>query len=161
MINKRNIVSTCVLTAILLVSFSLAAMADDKKAPRDGKNPAFTEEQRAKSFQLITKFHEEVRPLKEDLKDLEYLYEALTQNSNSNIDEIKKIVADMRNLRDKLWTVRKTFQEEFKQQGFPPFLADNYGPGCFNGRNSFKGPHRSFNNHDNDRNGRHHNRDFD
>jgi hypothetical protein len=161
MIKKRNLVLTSALAIILLVGFSLTAMAEDKKAPRDGKHPVITEEQRAESFLLITKFHEEVRPLKEDLRDLEYLYEALAQNSNSNIDEIKKIVADMRNLREKLWTARKTFQEEFKKKGFPSFVSNNFGPGCFNEGGPFDGHSRSFDKHNNRRFDKHHNRGFD
>jgi hypothetical protein len=111
------------LVAILAVSGLAMAQSDKKKG--DGKRhdndrpPQMTEEQIQAAHKLWGDYSDKIRPLKEDLKDLKLLYEALASNSAANTDEVKKIVSDMRAIRDKIAAERKTFFEEYKKSGLP------------------------------------------
>jgi hypothetical protein len=130
-----------------VLSLSLSAWSADKKGtdknpPREGHHDLLTPEQRDFYATGTENYQNKIYPLKEDLRDLHYLYSALTKTDNINIEEIKKVISDMRGVRDKLRAEQIAFQDELKKKGLPPFLghgdddrADDLGAGnCFSDR---------------------------
>ncbi|MDR3154146.1 MAG: periplasmic heavy metal sensor [Deltaproteobacteria bacterium] len=86
-----------------------------------GGPPTLTDEQRAQRRQLFQEYLDKADPVREDLRDQKFIYEALAGNPNASLQDIRDTVAQMRRLRDQLRTLRKEFRDKYRESGLPPW----------------------------------------
>ncbi|MDR2350740.1 MAG: periplasmic heavy metal sensor [Deltaproteobacteria bacterium] len=86
-----------------------------------GPPPALTPEQAETSRKLFAEHFEKTRPVRQNLRDQQLVYDALAGNPNAKPEDIKAVVAEMRKLRDRLHELRLEFKAEYEKSGLPAF----------------------------------------
>ncbi|MDR1315005.1 MAG: periplasmic heavy metal sensor [Deltaproteobacteria bacterium] len=93
----------------------------------EGPPPSLTQEQRELRRQIVNEHREKSRPVREDLRDQKLIYDALRSNPNASADDIRKVVADMRKLRDQLNALREEMKAKFRSSGLPEWSFRGMG----------------------------------
>jgi Spy/CpxP family protein refolding chaperone len=93
-----------------------------KKADGD-KTPPLTPEQKELKKKLFSDYAAKVKPVKKDLMDQRFIYEALKNNSNASVADIKDVVAQMRKLRDQVDALEAEFKDAYAKSGLPPLRS--------------------------------------
>jgi Spy/CpxP family protein refolding chaperone len=134
----------------LFLFFALAgsALAQPPKGDRDGRDGpppklSLTDAQKATWDKLFSDYKERLYPLTSQLKDQKLLYDVLADQTNVNLDEVKRVIAEMRRLRDQIRAESKKFQADLKSSGLPEILGVHArGLGDDGKGRSFKRGHR-------------------
>jgi Spy/CpxP family protein refolding chaperone len=95
--------------------------------------PSLTPEQLVLSHKLWGDHFDKTRPLREDIRDQNLIYDALVANPNATRADIESVVAKMRSARDQLDALRKQFLADYAASGLPPLGHREYMGGCFSG----------------------------
>jgi Spy/CpxP family protein refolding chaperone len=111
--------------AVTLASSALAQPPRDDGDGRDGPPPrlTLTDAQKATWDKLWTEYQDRIYPIRSQLQDARLLYRLLEDQTVVNLEEAKKVIADMRRLRDQLRTEAKKFQTDLKASGLPEILG--------------------------------------
>jgi Spy/CpxP family protein refolding chaperone len=116
-----------------------APPADQLK--KDGGNkPPLTPEQTELRKKLFSDYAAKVKPVKKDLMDQRFIYEALKGNSTASVADINNVVSQMRKLRDQLDSLEAEFKDTYAKSGLPP-LRDGFGK---KGRHGGHGSHGGY-----------------
>ncbi|MDR2455341.1 MAG: hypothetical protein LBE49_01935 [Deltaproteobacteria bacterium] len=121
---------------ILIVAISLSVgglvLAQDGGAPPQGPPPqgpdgAFPDPGRQDAYNALWEdYLAKTKPIHDELVDQRLIYRALVGNSNASVADVKKSVADMRALRERLDTEEEAFSKALAEAGFGAYAK---GPG--------------------------------
>jgi hypothetical protein len=103
--------------------------ADDDEADFDDRDnysysrPELTPEQSQTWDKLWTAYQDKIYPLRSQLADQRLLYQLLADQNTVNIEEAKKVIAEMRKLSDQIRTESQKFIADLKTSGLPEILG--------------------------------------
>ncbi|MDR0622503.1 MAG: hypothetical protein LBJ61_11620 [Deltaproteobacteria bacterium] len=89
--------------------------------------PKLSEEQKTALEKLQTDHWAKVEPLLDQLRDNQLLYQALENNQNASVDEIKKVISELSRVRKELRAEALAFRQSLKDKGFSAYARG--GPG--------------------------------